>query len=305
MNKQFGITKWWGIFALNLLLSTPALSQTTVDQFMGVTTRAQDPIPRMKAVGIIREFHDWVLNEGFPSTGNFSPAYPNNQYRWNPNYQTHIRYDDFYSEIAGNNLLISPITVKSIPQVVSPFLNHNDPNAPNILAQKPVISGTNPLLPDSYISHADYLYQFAARYGNTVFSTNRQNALIAPKLDPSELAITGLGFINYLEDWNEQDQNSIFSPPEYAAMLSADYDGHAQTMGLVIDPNNANQMISTVGAKNADPNIKVVMGGLESADLAYIRQMVTWFQANRPANATFGQIPLDVINIHHYLGKQS
>jgi len=74
-------------------------------------------------------------------------------------------------------------------------------------------------------------------------------------------------------------------------MLSADYDGHGQTLG------------TGIGIKNADPNMTVVMSGLENADLDYIRDMVTWFQANRPANAAFGQIPLDVINIHRYLGN--
>lgn len=71
---------------LFMFLYLPVFSQITVDQFMGVTTRGQDPIARMKAVGIVREFHPWVFNEGFPNNGNASPNYPNNQYSWNPNY---------------------------------------------------------------------------------------------------------------------------------------------------------------------------------------------------------------------------
>jgi len=273
MNNRFVVAKWWGMVTLFMFLYFPIFAQITVDQFMGVTTRGQDPIARMNAVGTVREFHPWVFNEGFPNSGNASPNFPNNQYSWNPNYIDFIRFDDFYSEINGNGLTISPVTLRSIPQVVNPFLSQNDPNAELILAQKPIVGGTDPLLPSSYIAHAAYLYQYAARYGHTVFSANQQNTLIAPRLTPNELVTTGLGFIDYLENWNEPDQNGIFSPEEYAAMLSADYDGHAQTLGLVPDPDNPNQMISTVGIKNADPNMKVVMSGLEDANLAYIRRI--------------------------------
>lgn len=302
MNNHFTVAKWWGMVALFIFISFPLFSQTTVDQFMGVTTRGQDPIARMQAVGTVREFHPWVFNEGFPNNNNASPLYPNNQYRWNPNYIDYIRYDDFYGQINANGLTISPVTLRSIPQVVNPFLSQNDPNAEVILAQKPVMGGNDPLSPSSYIAHAAYLYHYAARYGHTVFSSNRQNALIAPRLAPEELAITGLGVIDYLENWNEPDQNGIFSPEEYAAMLSADYDGHAQTLGLVPDPDNPSQMISTVGIKNADPNTKVVMSGLEDANLDYIRRIVNWSTINRPSNAP---LPFDVINIHNYLGNNS
>lgn len=300
MNNHFVVAIKWGLATLCMFLYFPIFSQIKVNQFMGINARGQDPIARMKVVGTVREFHPWVFNEGFPNSGSASPNYPNNQYSWNPNYIDYIRFDDFYSEINGNGLTISPVTLRSIPQVVNPFLSQDDPSSESALAQKPVVGGENPLLPSSYIAHAAYLYQYAARYGHTVFNSTQQNVLIASKLAPNELAITGLGFIDYLENWNEPDQNDIFSPEEYAAMLSADYDGHAQTLGLVANPNNPSQLISTVGIKNADPNMKVVMSGLEDANLAYIRRIVNWSKANRPTNAP---LPFDVINIHKYLGN--
>lgn len=302
MKNHFGQAKWWGIFVLPFFFYSPLQGQT-VDKFMGVNTRAEDPIARMKAVGMVREYHDWLLNEGFPNSMPSSPPYPNNEYKWNPNYRTYIRFDDFYSEIANNDMLISPATINSIPQVVSPFLTESDPNAPAILAGKPIPFGADPTLPSSYISHAAYLYHYAARYGSTTFSPARQTSFITARLASNEVSLTGLGVVDFLENWNEPDLNNNFTAEEFAAMYSADYDGHAQTMGLMPDPDNPGQMISTVGVKNADPNMTVVMGGLEKSDLNYIRDMVTWFKANRPANATFGQIPLDVINIHRYLGN--
>ncbi len=310
MNGHFGIIQLCGVVALALLTQAPIFSQITVDKFMGVNTRGQDPIDRMKAVGIVREYHNWVFNTGFPFEGG-SAAYPNNQNRWNPQYFGITKYDDFYQKIASDNLLISPSTLGSIPQVVSPFLNSADPTADEILEQMPIEAGADSLNPASYIAHADYLYQYAARYGKTVFSTNRLNTLIAPKLHPNDPVVTGLGYIDFLEDWNEQDKRyllpvwpkTFFEPEAYAAMLSADYDGHEQTLGLVPDPDNNSQLISTVGIKNADPTMKSVMGGLATADLDYIRRMVAWFKANRSPTASFGQIPLDVINIHYYIGN--
>src|SRR5690606_29656477 len=68
-----------------------------------------------------------------------------------------------------------------------------------------------------------------------------------------------------------------------AAMSSADYDGHLQALG------------NTVGIKNADPNAKLVMGGLASLDLEYIRAMKLWSDYHRG-----GSFPADVINVHHY-----
>ncbi len=298
MTNHFAVIKWWGIFLLFFSTHFPLFAQITVDQFIGANTRGQDPVHRLKAVGTVREFHPWVFNEGFPNNGG-SPAFPNNLYRWNPNYIDFIQYDDYYSEINNLDITISPVTIRSTPQVTNPFLSQGT-FAETILNTVPVMGADDPLSPSSYIAHAAYLYQYAARYGSTTFSPNRLNDLIAPRLAPGEIPVTGLGTVEFLENWNEPDQFGIFSPEVYAAMLSADYDGHGQTLGLVVDPDNPAQMISTVGIKNADPNLKVVLAGLENADLDYIRRIVDWSVANRPSGAP---LPFDVINIHQYLGN--
>jgi len=317
MNKISFTQKTLFFLALFVITGT-ALSaqQVPVDEFMGINTRRQDPIDRMQAVGFIREYHDWYLNEGFPEipfNEDGSPGYPSSQYRWNEAYQelTYTRFDDFYQEIQDSNIIICPTTLGNLLQIINPSgdIAFNHPDIGQIIEQKPVPPGADFLNPASYIAHAEYLYHYAARYGSTSFSTAKANAIIAPKLHPDETLKTGLGNVTYLEDWNEQDKTyfpnypeTFFAPAEYAAMLSADFDGHEQTMGLMVDPDNPNNMISTVGIKNADPNMKVVMGGLTDADLQYVQDMVTWFKANRSADANFGQIPLDAINIHIYVG---
>jgi len=69
--------------------------------------------------------------------------------------------------------------------------------------------------------------------------------------------------------------------------LSMDYDGHERIVG------------NTIGVKNADPTMKVVMGGLaglDSTPFDYIQAMVLWAQYHRKDQ----RFPADVINLHHY-----
>jgi len=292
-----------------------------MDQFMGINMRREDPIDRMKATGFAREYHDWHINEGFPnisydggiSFDDHSPGYPNSKYKWNTSYHgiTAERFDSFYEKIQAAGVDVAPTILGNTIQLVRPGTTTTLADQYLILEEKPAAPGADFTDAASYIAHAEYLYHLAARYGKTSFSSNRVNTVIAPKAHASESPLTGLGTVNYLENWNEHDKdwfinsypNTYFAPEEYAAMTSADYDGHNQTLGLIPDPDNAGQMLSTVGMKNADPTINAVMSGLAFANLAYIRDMVDWFKANRPANAAFGQIPMDVINIHNYAGN--
>ncbi len=303
------------LFLFGILIGTSLFSQITVDQFMGVNTRGEDPIERMKAVGFIREYHPWYYNEGNPTVdGNgFSPTYPNAIYRWNTAYPgtTFAQLDDFYQNAEAVGLTINPTFLGNLFQIVDPTITGYTDNNGKIQEQQPRVPSTDPLSPASYIAHGAYLYHYAARYGQNNFSTNRFNSIIKPVTHPQETPLTGLGRIKYMESWNEQDKTwwqaeypaTYFSPEVYSAMLSADFDGHNQTLGLVQDPDDANQMISTIGIKNADPTMKVVVGGLATANLDYFRDMVTWSKTNRPANAAHGQIPFDVLNIHHYVGN--
>jgi hypothetical protein len=120
------------------------------------------------------------------------------------------------------------------------------------------------------------------------------------QLAPGQPALTGLNTLQYIEDWNEEDAwwinsdgSPLFSPDAYAAMASADIDG------------NQGSMAKTLGLKNADPNIKMVMGGLagdatstttwEESVVNYLQGVQTWATANRAGN-----FPADVLNVHYY-----
>ena len=66
----------------------------------------------------------------------------------------------------------------------------------------------------------------------------------------------------YFENWNEENKwwkgrAAYFSPYEFAAMCSADYDGHRCAMG------------ATVGVKNADPKALMVMAAAAAAAASF------------------------------------
>ncbi|MEM1119212.1 MAG: fibronectin type III domain-containing protein [Bacteroidota bacterium] len=279
-------------------------AQITVDRFMGVNTLREDPVERMKAVGFIREYHNWFLNEGnpTPSGTGFSPSYPDAVYRWNKVYQdlTFTRFGPFYEEIRNvHDIQIAPAFLGNLFQIVDPSRTTYQADNHIVQEQIPVVSGANTLDPAAYKAHAAYLYHYAARYGHNTFNISDFNTLIVPRTHPEETPKTGLGLVEYMESWNEQDKwwwqgshpNTYFEPEEYATMLSADYDGHGNSLGVGI------------GIKNADPNMKVVMGGLAEANLSYIRKMVDWAKANRSASFPHGILPFQVLNIHHYIGN--
>jgi hypothetical protein len=78
-----------------------------------------------------------------------------------------------------------------------------------------------------------------------------------------------------------------FNPEEYAAMLSACYDGHEGKLG------------AGFGVKTADPSINVVMAGLANLDMNYVDKMNAWFQANRKDK----RFAAEVLNFHHYSNR--
>lgn len=131
-------------------------------------------------------------------------------------------------------------------------------------------AGLSTTSPDSYKNIASTLFQMAARYGKTVVAKEKLR---------SDDKFSGLDLLEYIEVWNEPDKDwegakAQFSPEEYAAMLSICYDK----------------------IKEADPKMKVAMGGLATLSVDYVRKMNDWFQKNR-ADKKFAA---DVINCHIY-----
>lgn len=244
------------------------------EDLMGINGLHNQPIEKLQCVGSVREYHPWQWDEG--NEDESYEGYPNNQFGWNPSWvggKWPWDFDKTYQSFKNAGLDVSPCLQQNALYLMQ------DPEKKD---WKPISEGANPENPASYKAHARYMYQFAARYGSTKVAASE---LFLEARNPKK---SGLGLIRYMENWNEPDKwwrgrEGYFSPFELAAMCSADYDGHEGKLG------------SGYGAKNADPNMQFVMGGLANLSLEYIRAMKLWSDTYRQSG-----FPADVINVHHY-----
>ncbi len=241
--------------------------QPTMDQFIGTNAFIDDPVKMLSAaVGYVREYHDWTWDtEGADHLPRYEPSGAAGGDAW--------FFDDYYRQLKRSGVTVCPAIQQSDP-VYFPGAS---------LDSKPIPKGANPEDPVSYAIHAQHLYQYAARYGDAHVPDSK---LI---LAPGQPRLSGLGVLRYIENWNEPDgtwhgRDGWFSPFDLAAMCSADYDGNQGRMG------------KEYGVKNADPHMRLVMGGLaDGLNLEYLKAMKFWADVHR-----HGDFPADVINLHHY-----
>ena len=247
-----------------------------VGEFLGLNGFIDDDPAKLAAVGNVREYHDWSWNEGNGASG--YPGYPNSQLSF-----TGVAgawdFDAYYAALNRAGVTPFPCIEGSVN-----FLGS---------AMPPVAAGADVTLAASYVAHASFLYQYAARYGTKAVPTANL------KLASGQTARTGLGLLRYYEDGNEPDANwvnadgsPLFSPAAAAAMSSADYDGDQGRLG------------GTFGIKSADPAAQLVLAGLAGAGASsdwltnvtsYLDGMRTWATAHRG-----GSFPADVLNVHDY-----
>lgn len=200
-------------------------------------------------------------------------SYPNNTFSFGEG-----NYDTFLKHWKDNNIH----QFWAVQGNTKRFINANpsEPNASNI---KPLATGADPESPASYVEHGDAMFQIAARYGKVAVASTRL------RLAAGITVASGLGYMNSVENGNENNKywkgrKGYYNPYEYAAMSSADYDGHENTLG----PN--------IGIKNADPDFKLINAAIVSLDTSYVKAMAHWCQYKR----TDKKMIWDVINIHHY-----
>ena len=101
---------------LKILFGTFLLCQTThlfsqkfkIGDLIGTNIRREDPIKYLDVAGFVREYHDWVIDEGdryLPAAnGTASPNYNANTFKWNPGYQgmSFEQFTPFYTNIIAN-----------------------------------------------------------------------------------------------------------------------------------------------------------------------------------------------------------
>lgn len=247
----------------------------TIDQAIGANGFIDDRLSELKALGHVREYHNlrWTIDNKLE------------QNRFNPSYGGKWNFDNYYKMLHENNIEAIPCIQGTAKCLLSQdYINQNKVS----YNEKAKDIGTDSYLPSSYKTHASTMFQYAARYGSQ--KVEESKLLLASDQEK----VSGLGYIQYYENNNEPDKNwegtqSYYSPYELAAMCSADYDGHEGSMG------------DTYGIKNADPNAKLVMGGLCNGNIQYLDLMKLWFENNRADK----KLAFDVINFHTYCGKEA
>ncbi len=230
----------------------------------------------IKSFSGIRHYLDWERIE--PNEGKYTYT------AWD--------YDMIYQRMKDDGLDVL-IDIKDCPKwlvnTYPPNLRDND----NV----PAPYGLDRSDPASYIKQAKAGFQLAARYGS---NKNLDSSLVTVDKairwysDKPNVVKIGLNLIKYIECDNERDKwwkgaKAQQSPEEYAANMSAFYDGHQGKLG------------KNVGVKTADPKMIVVMGGLANPDPNFVIRMIEWCKKNRGMKAD-GKVDLcfDVINYHLY-----
>jgi hypothetical protein len=238
----------------------------TMDEFVGVNAFIDDPIDKIAPPsGIVREYHPigWDF-EGSDGLRRFQPSGAAGGNLW--------FFDDYYAKLKAAGATVCPVVWEAPER----FFHTKSREA------KPISPDANSEDPASYRFHAEHLFQYAARYGH------RKVADSLLSLAPGQPRVSGLGTLSYIENWNEPDKawegrESRFNPYDLAALSSADYDGDQGRMG------------KTVGVKNADPSMHLVLGGLTALDLPFLKAIKLWSDTHRN-----GSFPADAINLHHY-----
>lgn len=235
----------------------------------------------MKSFGGFRQYMDWEQVEDVQGRYTFSPS-------------THggWGFDSIYSRCKAEG-----IDVLACLQNIPPWMVATYPDSLKAGNNNPVIYGKSFSDPSSYIEQAKLGFQFAARYGsNKNIDSSLVSVYSVPQyyMQPVNSLQIGLGLVQYIECGNETDKwwtgrKGYLTGREYAANLSAFYDGHKGTMG------------AAVGVKRADSTMKVVMAGTAAASTDFFRGIVDWCKEFRGYKAD-GTVNLcfDVINFHNY-----
>ncbi len=239
----------------------------------------------LKAFNGFRHYIDWEKLEEVEGRYMFSPVARGG---WH--------YDTIYKRFKeeGTDVLAC---IKTLP----PWMIATWPSNQQSWDNNPVRYGKNYSDPLSYIEMAKVAFQYAARYGNNPdLDTALVSVYSVPKwpADPVNVRKTGMNLVKYIECDNERDKwwkgrNGYLTGREYAANLSAFYDGHKNTMG------------PGAGVKNADSNLQVVMTGTASVNTDYIKGMIDWCKEFRGYKSD-GTIDLcwDIINFNFYCNDQ-
>lgn len=270
--KTIPLSNYFGINAYEWDFLNPLINPFVIDE---------NRFASVKNFTSVRHYMDWQKLEQTEGNYTFSPTHSGG---WN--------YDTIYSRCkdAGIEILTC---LKTVPD----WILNTYPESERDNENNPLQFGKNLINPLSYIEQARVGFQYIARYGyNKNIDSNLVKVNNTPRWTNDDINTKkiGMGLIHYIECENERDKwwkgrKAYQTGREYAANLSAFYDGHKNSMG------------AGVGVKNADSTIKVVMAGVALTNTDYLKAMIDWckeFRGYKPD----GSINLcwDISNYHLY-----
>ncbi len=266
---------------LKRMLGINGFAWNFVENINSNITVYEPKLQAIKSFGAFRQYLDWPKSEPVEGRYYFSPqdggGWP---------------LDTIYQRAKEEDIDMVA-TIQNLPQ----WMVASYPDSLQAMDNNPARYGKNLLDPASYIEQAKLGFQFAARYGQ---NKNIDSALVSVYTIPAwynqrvNSKKTGLGLVKYIECGNEVDKTwrgrkAYLTGREYAANLSAFYDGNLNTMG------------ANVGVKTADSTMQVVMSGIAGPSTDYLRGIIDWckeFRGYKPDGRV--NLCFDVINYHFY-----
>ena len=156
----------------------------------------------------------------------------------------------------------------------------------------PALEGSDRYTPEAYVMYGEMVYQFALRYGKNENASIDNVKLAKNNILKPEYALS-LGYCDWIELGNEPngEGDDGFTPYQLAALTSCAIDGHQGTV--------TSKSGSLVGAKVADPNMKLAVAGLAGIQTRYTKALAFWLQHNRKGD----ELGIDAFNVHTYCRK--
>lgn len=220
----------------------------TIREFIGVNGYQATPIEFMKPFYYSRVYTN--INQIDVDT---SSGYPGTKFFLTPHgwYHTGVKdYAIYPDSIVKFNKTKLWYSLLGIPKwlELKGFSGHD----------KPVTQvGMDPDDPMSYGRHSSMMWNMAASYGTTPINTQ---AIASIAREPK---FSGRNVMTIYENGNENDAfwvgDKFWTPLEYFAMSSADYDGHESKLG------------KRNGIKNADRNSHLMMSGFATLNTNRLR----------------------------------
>jgi hypothetical protein len=227
------------------LARLPLLPAPTLAAFAG--TNAYDYVPP-RLLQPFRQTRLYQMMEWYDTdTVN---AYPKNTISLNYFNQPRQQQMQYYADSLrkdGNYLWMS---IRGMPK----YLAQKGFNEKDKPVTTPGMDTEDPL---SYGRHARTFWTLAAVYGKTRVDTNRLDIKDMPKF-------SGLGLLHRFENGNEEDgywTKYYWTPMDYFAVSSADYDGHEGRLG----PEH--------GLNKADSNCQLMTSGMIQLDTDRVRTL--------------------------------